>query len=80
MSCHTVPARQETPSISLQGDGGLPDLSVAYSLKPSSHRLLDLDAGVAELVGSELLQIGHLSGPEEDLCLSKLELIWVLKG
>lgn len=73
------PACQVTPAVSLQSDSRLADLAVPNSLQPSSHSLLDLNAGEAELISSELLQIGHLTCPEENLCLSKLELIWVLK-
>ncbi len=73
------PACQVTPAVSLQNDSRLADLAVPNSLQPSSHGLLDLNAGEAELISSELLQIGHLTCPEENLRLSKLELIRVLK-
>lgn len=72
------PAGHVSTAISLQVDGRLPDLLVADPLQPASHRLLDLDAGGAELVCPQLLQVGHLARPEEDLGLTKLELVWVL--
>lgn len=72
------PACKETPAVLLHQDSGLPDPLVLDPLQPSSHRLLDLDAGSAELVGTKLLQICHLTCAEEDLGLPKLELVRVL--
>lgn len=72
------PARQVSSSVSLQQDGRPADLSVANSLQPPSHRLLDLDAGRAKFVRPELLQVRHLSSPEEDLGLAELEHVRVL--
>lgn len=74
-----LPACKVSSSISLQQDGRPADLSVPDPLQPPSHRLLDLDAGRAKFVRPELLQIRYLSSPEEDLCFSKLEHVWVLE-
>lgn len=74
----TSPARQVSSSVSLQQHGGPADLSVANSLQPPPHRLLDLDAGRAKFVRPELLQVRHLPGPEEDLGLAELEHVRVL--
>lgn len=73
------PAGHVSSAVSLQSDGHLADLAVSDPLQPASDRLLDLDAGRAELVGPELLQVRHLTRSEEDLCLSKLEHVGLLK-
>lgn len=79
-SCVISPASKVSSAVSLQIDGSLADLSVSNSLQPTSDRLLDLDAGCTELICPELLQIGYLTGSEEDLCLTKLEHVWVLRN
>lgn len=73
------PAGQVSSAISLQSDGRLADLSVSNSLQPTSHRLLDLDTGRAELIRPELLQVRYLTRPEENLGLTKLEHVRLLR-
>ena len=73
------PAGQVSPAVSLQQHGRPADLAVAEPLQPAAHRLLDLDARRAELVRPQLLQVGHLARPEEDLRLTELELVLVLR-
>ncbi len=73
------PAGQVSSAVSLQSDGRLADLSVSNSLQPASNCLLDLDTGRAELIRSELLQVRYLTRPEEDLGLTKLEHVRLLR-
>lgn len=79
LSNSNSPAGQVSSAVSLQSDGRFADLSVSNSLQPTSARLLDLDAGRAELIGPELLQVRHLTRSEEDLGLTELEHIGVLR-
>lgn len=73
------PAGQVSSAISLQSDGRLADLSVSNSLQPTSDSLLDLDTGWAKLIRPELLQVCYLTSPEEDLSLTELEHVWLLR-
>lgn len=72
------PAGQVPPPVSLQRHGRSANLAVPDPLQPPPDRLLDGDAGGAEFVGPQLLQVSHLAGPEEDLRLPKLEHVWFL--
>lgn len=74
------PTSQVSSAISLQGHGRPADLTVPDPLQPASDRLLDLDAGRAELIGPKFLQVRHLTGSEEDLSLSELEHVGFLAG
>lgn len=47
-------------------------------LQPAPDCLLDHDGGFPELVCPQLLQVGHLACPEENLGAAKLELVWIL--
>lgn len=67
-----------TPQPSLHGERGSPRPLVLCEGQPAPHRLLDADTGRAQFIGAELLQVRHLSGPEEDLSFAKLKLILVL--
>lgn len=67
------PARQVSSAVSLQHDGRLENFSVSNSLQPTTHRLLDLNTGGTELICPQLLQVRHLPGSKEDLCLPELE-------
>lgn len=73
------PAGQVSSTISLQKDGCLADLLVSDSLQPTSDSLLDFDTGWAKFIRPELLQVRYLSSPEEDLCLTKLEHVGILR-
>lgn len=54
------------------------DLDVLGACQPASYVLLDHDAARFELLRAQLLQIGHLTCLEEDLCLAKLILCLIL--
>lgn len=73
-----VPASQVPAAVFLQQDGRRADLAISDPLQPAPDRLLDLDAGRAEPVGPQLLQVRHLAGSEEDLCLPELEHVGLL--
>lgn len=72
------PAGLVSTHMSLDVDGGLLHSQVLLTGQPAADGLLDTDAGGAELVCSELLQVGHLASPEEDLGLAKLVLVRIL--
>lgn len=63
----------------MQSYGSLVNLSVSNSLQPTTNSLLNLDTGCTKLIRPELLQICDLPGSEEDLCLTKLEHVWLLR-
>lgn len=62
----------------LDGDGRVAHAQVLLARQPAADGFLNADAGGAQLVGSQLFQVGHLAGPEEDLGLAKLILILIL--
>lgn len=62
----------------LDGDGSAALAQILLACQPATDGFLDADAGSAQLVRTQLLQIGDLAGPEEDLGLTKLVFILVL--
>lgn len=73
-----LPDRPLPAHIVLQDDGGLPHAQVLPPLAPPPEVLLDGDAGASQPVQTQFLQIGHLTGSEEDLCAAKPVLVGVL--
>lgn len=63
----------------LDGDGSVALAQILLAREPTSDGFLDADAGGAQLVGSQLLQVGNLACSEEDLGLAKLIFILVLR-
>lgn len=63
----------------LDGDGCAPLTQVLLARQPAADRFLDANAGGAQLVRSQLLQIGDLASPEEDLRLTKLVFVLILR-
>lgn len=63
----------------LHDDGCCLQPLVLCALHPASHSLLHEYAGRTQLICSQLLQVGHLARSEEDLGLTKLVLVWILK-
>lgn len=64
--------------MSLYGDRRFLHPQVLFAGHPAADRLLDADTSHAQLVRTQLLQVSHLTGPEEDLVFAKLILILVL--
>lgn len=73
------PASLVSPGEPLDGDGGVALAQVLLARQPASDGFLDADAGGAQLVRSQLLQVGNLACPEEDFGLAKLIFILVLR-
>lgn len=67
-----------TPYVSLYGDSRLLHPQVLFASQPAANSLLDANASHTQLVRTQLLQVGHLTGPEEDLVFAKLIFILVL--
>lgn len=74
-----LPAGLVSPGEPLNGDGGAALAQVLLACQPAADGLLDADAGGTQLVRSQLFQVRHLAGPEEDLSLTELILILVLR-
>lgn len=64
--------------MSLYGDGTFLHPQVLFAGQPAADRLLDADASHTQLIRTQLLQVSHLTSPEEDLVFTKLILILVL--
>lgn len=64
--------------MSLYGDGRFPHPQVLFAGQPAADSLLDADTSNTQLVRAQLLQVSHLTSPEEDLVFAKLVLILVL--
>lgn len=73
------PASLVSPGEPLDGDGGVALAQILLARQPASDGFLDADAGDAQLVRSQLLQVGNLACPEEDFGLAKLIFILVLR-
>lgn len=67
-----------TPYISLYGDSRFPHPQVFFAGQPAADGLLDADAGRAQFIRTQLLQVSHLTGSEEDLVFAQLILVLVL--
>lgn len=63
----------------LDGDGRAALAQVLLALQPAANGFLDANAGSTQLLRPQLLQVGNLAGPEEDLGLTKLVFVLVLK-
>ncbi len=63
----------------LDGDGSATLAQILLARQPAADCFLDANAGSTQLVRPQLLQVGNLAGPEEDLGLTKLVFILVLK-
>lgn len=63
----------------LDGDGSAALAQILLARQPAADCFLDANAGSTQLVRPQLLQVGNLAGPEEDLGLTKLVFILVLK-
>lgn len=64
----------------LDGDGSATHAQILLACQPAADGFLDADAGNTQLICPQLLQIGDLARPEEDLGLTKLVFILVLKN
>lgn len=64
--------------MSLYGDSRFPHPQVLFASQPAADSLLDADTSHTQLVRTQLLQVSHLTRPEEDLGFAKLILIVVL--
>lgn len=64
--------------MSLYGDSRFPHPQVLFAGQPTADSLLDADTSHTQLIGTQLLQVSHLTSPEEDLVFAKLILILVL--
>lgn len=73
------PARLVSSSEPLDGDRSAALAQVLLARQPAADGLLDADAGSTQLVCPQLLKISDLAGPEEDLGLTKLVFILVLR-
>lgn len=78
MEAHS-PASLVTSGEPLDGDGSVALAQVLLARQPTADGFLDADAGGAQLVRSQLLQVGDLARSEEDLGLAKLIFILVLR-
>ena len=65
--------------VSLDGDGSMLLSEVLLAYQPAADGLLDTDARLPQLISPQLLQVGNLTSPEEDLSLTKLVLVLVLE-
>lgn len=65
--------------MSLYCDRRLPHPQEFFAGQPAADSLLDADTSHTQLVRTQLLQVSHLTSPEEDLVFSKLILILVLR-
>lgn len=63
----------------LDGDGSAALVQILLARQPAADGLLDANAGHTQLVCPQFLQVGDLAGPEEDLGLTELVFILVLK-
>lgn len=66
--------------MSLYCDRRLPHPQVFFAGQPAADSLLDADTCHTQLIRTQLLQVSHLTSPEEDLVLAKLILILVLRA
>ena len=66
------------PYISLNGYGRLLHPQILFAGQPAADSLLDADTSHTQLVRTQLLQVSHLTSPEEDLVFAKLVPILVL--
>lgn len=73
------PAGLVAPGEPLDGDGSAPHAQILLAYQPAADGFLDANAGRTQLVCSQLLQVGNLAGPEEDLGLTELIFVLVLK-
>lgn len=71
-------SREVTTSASLQTHDSPANLAVTRRDDEAPNCFLDHQTGVALLVGTKLLQVGHLSGAKENLGLAEFELVLVL--
>lgn len=65
--------------MSLNGDGRFLHPQVLFAGQPAANSLLDVDTSHTQFVRTQLLQVSHLTSPEEDLVFAKLVLILVLE-
>ena len=63
----------------LDGDGSVAFAQILLACQPTADGFLDADAGSTQLVCPQLLQVSDLASPEEDLGLTKLVFILILK-
>lgn len=75
--CH-IPACLVTSNVSLNGDGTFSHPEVLLAGQPAADCLLDVDTSHAQLVRTQLLQVRHLTSPEENLAFAKLILAGAL--
>lgn len=74
------PASLVSPGEPLDGDGSVTLAQVLLAREPTADGFLDADAGGAQLVRPQLLQVGNLACSEEDLGLAKLIFVLVLRN
>lgn len=63
----------------LDSDGSLSHVQEPASLPPAPHVLLDGHARRTKMIQTQLLQVRHLSRPEEDLTPTELVLVGILE-
>lgn len=73
------PAGLVSSDMSLDGNGGMFHAQVFLAGQPAADGLLDANAGSAQFISPELLQIRHLTRPEKYLRFPKLVLIRILE-
>lgn len=73
------PSGLVSSDVSLDDDGGSFHAQVLLALQPAADGLLDADAGGPQFIGTEFLQVRHLTCSEKDLRLPKLVLILILQ-
>lgn len=78
VECLHSPACLVTPDMSLYGQSRLLHPQVLFASEPAADSLLDANTSITQLVKTKLLQVRHLTSPEEDLVFAKLILLLVL--
>ena len=73
------PPGDHAPAVCLDEEDGPFDLHVAPLGEPPTDVLLDHNAAGPQSLRPNLLQVRHLTSPEEDLCLTELVLVPVLQ-
>lgn len=63
----------------LYGNGGTALAQVLLACQPAADGFLDADTRGTQLVCPQFLQVSHLTGSEEDLSLTKLIFILILR-
>lgn len=77
-ACHS-PASLVSSGEPLDGDGSAALAQILLACQPTADGFLDADAGSTQLVRPQLLQVSDLASPEEDLGLTKLVFILILR-